>query len=134
MCYLPNWLIIIWYLGSSKYEGLIKISQASVMGKNKIGSADMSQVLELWEWGIERVEPLHETVYINALHLNIHYMNENAVIPTVWKTHDKIVVWLDRRFLFQSDDLDLNKLEDWYITLKWNVNKIDEYTGGKWLW
>jgi len=133
MCYLPNGIIIIWYKWISNYEGFLKVEQASIMGQNKKGNADMSEVLKLWEGGIKKNEPLHESVYINTLFLHIHYMDKNAVIPKVGKTHDRIVCGLDRRFLFQCDDVDLKSIEG-YITMLWNIQKINKYSGWKWLW
>lgn len=93
----------------------------------------MGDVMAEGELAIERVEPLHEHVYVNALHLNMHYMNASAIIPNMGQTHDKIISCLDRWFIFLSKSLDFSRLKDWFIQMN-ESSKIDQYKGGKWLW
>jgi len=135
MCYLPNSHIVIWYLSTEqKFEWLIHLEDCSIMWLNKTHSADMSWVVEWWEDWIERLEPLNKHVYINAMHLNMHYMWDKAIINPVWKTHNDYLLWLDNRFIFQADKLNLSDLSNWYIDMLDNIKKINQYTWGKWLW
>lgn len=135
MCFLPNSIIVIWYLSNdNKIEWLTHLEECSIVWRNKTHNSDFSEIINLWEWWVETLEPLNKHVYINSYHLNMHYMWPNAVINTVWDTHSSFVIWADYRFIFQSNEIDLTELNNWYVILKNDVKKIDEYKWGKWLW
>jgi len=133
LCFVPNGHVIIGYLDTSKYKEFIHIKNASIVAQNNTSNSDYSQVILKGEPEIKKVEPLGKDVYINSMYINMSYMDDNAIIPEVNFETEKIISALDRRFLFQSDSINFDKLENWYVEISNNYN-IKSYTWGKWLW
>ena len=130
-CFVPNGIIIFGKLWISKYQGLIKIESAAILWRNKSGNADFWECIKKGTPWMDSIEPLNKHVYINGMHLNMHYMDEDAEIAEVGETHDDIIVGADHRFLFKVWNIWFENLEDWYIVFNNWIKKIDSYTGSK---